>query len=176
MRHSLLATVRLTVESQHHQQRRAGQRRSGLQYAFSDGEPVSCLEESIEDRLAISGLKGKTIVSPAVSTNINRRSKSTADLIWGSLMTIIPSQDQAEGVPYVRDSPDRAVAFVRTIRGIAGPDCARGKRIQGLRDLGGPAFSNLNHWIMFAPGTMWRLKPMPDRQTQTRPPPANPLI
>ena len=58
---------------------------------------------------SISDLKGKTIVSPAGSTNIKQALEFNSRLNLG--MTIIPAQDQAEA--FLMVETDRAVAFVQ---------------------------------------------------------------
>jgi glutamate/aspartate transport system substrate-binding protein len=58
---------------------------------------------------SISDLKGKTIVSPAGSTNIKQALEFNSRLNLG--MTIIPAQDQAEAFLLVETG--RAVAFVQ---------------------------------------------------------------
>jgi glutamate/aspartate transport system substrate-binding protein len=65
---------------------------------------------------SISGLKGKTIVSPAGSTNIKQALEFNSRLNLG--MTIIPAQDQAEAFLMVETG--RAVAFVQDDIVIAG--------------------------------------------------------
>ena len=64
----------------------------------------------VESRIgSISGLKGKTVVSPAGSTNIKQALEFNNRLNLG--MTIIPAQDQAEAFLMVETG--RAVAFVQ---------------------------------------------------------------
>src|ERR1700731_2033862 len=58
---------------------------------------------------SISDLKGKTIVSPAGSTNIKQALEFNSRLNLG--MRIIPAQDQAEA--FLMVGTDRAVAFVQ---------------------------------------------------------------
>ena len=80
---------------------------------------------------SISDLKGKTIVSPAGSTNIKQALEFNSRLNLG--MTIIPAQDQAEAFLMVETG--RAVAFVQDDI-VRGPGRQR-EGSQGLRDLGG---------------------------------------
>ena len=64
----------------------------------------------VESRIgSISGLKGKTIVSPAGSTNIKQALEFNSRLNLG--MTIVPAQDQGEAFLMVETG--RAVAFVQ---------------------------------------------------------------
>ena len=58
---------------------------------------------------SINDLKGKTIVSPAGSTNIKQALEFNSRLNLG--MTIVPAQDQAEA--FLMVGTDRAVAFVQ---------------------------------------------------------------
>jgi glutamate/aspartate transport system substrate-binding protein len=71
----------------------------------------------VESRIgSISDLKGKTIVSPAGSTNIKQALEFNSRLNLG--MTIIPAQDQGEAFLMVETG--RAVAFVQDGIVIAG--------------------------------------------------------
>ena len=64
----------------------------------------------VESRIgSIGDLKGKTIVSPAGSTNIKQALEFNSRLNLG--MTIIPAQDQSEA--FLMVETDRAVAFVQ---------------------------------------------------------------